>query len=543
MKDLIVGKEAANRSVEALRLIANAVGSTLGPAGCPALIDKFESSVRETQTSTTKDGVTLLRHLNFIDSVQHAIHSLCVQAALNSVKAAGDGTTSTIVLASSIANAIMQQKSNTPQSYGRFIKKEIEKCSQAVDDFLLDPEEHKNLEYLVAKTSANGDDEIASVASDVVHTLSKYANVIIARDSGNKERYKVVKTDGYVGGSGYHRFRKLYMTFEPRANDMLIPVKLENTAICLVNGNLTKFESIEKTLQTIDSLGKYKYVIFVAFSIDSTFIEQCVEWNREDYMLKIALSEPLLSSGVEGHGFQVMEDVASFTGGKIYDPTHEFKPEFIGECREVNVTGYQTTFLGRSENNRIIQRCKENSEALEYAYSPYQRDVIAARNAELAEGLIKIVVGGGQNADISERADRLDDAVRSAQSVKSGAVAGGGLIYSRIARKVLTDSVLIEALDGILLQNLTNYGVEYDPFKEEEFNDKNYAFSLSSSSYGFETVKESEVVDSADAVRSVLKQATDLAILVSTTRCCSLDSMLKERSNLSLMQSIVQGDQ
>lgn len=542
MKDLVLGDEATRRTSEALEKIALAIGSTLGPSGRSAIIDRYEPALRRTRPVKTKDGVTVLGHIQFEDSVEHAIHGLCESAALQSVTAAGDGTSSTIVLANALAKAILKQNSKTPQAFSREVLKHIKECENQVDKYCLDQTD-TSFSYMVAKTSANGDEEIAKIAQDVVSSNSKYSNVIIQKDPSNPTRYGISKCDGYVGGNGYRRFRQLATTIDRRANDMLYPIELKKCGVVLINGNLTKYDDVKHVADQVwgensTCFDRYDTLLFVAFSVDENILNDIMMFNRE-YNKKIMVTEVTVNASVTGHGFHVLQDIEAFVGGCIHDPLHEFSSSFVGDCGVIEITGTKTTFKGRSKNNKIKQRCKENNELLGCSEYQYERDIIAARNAELAEGLVTIIVGGGQNADVQERADTLDDAVRAAQSAKHGVVAGGGLIYSRVAQGVQLPDSIKDALNGISKCILNNYGEDFDFQNHEKYGDKNFALCIDSSGVRLEQAQKCGVVDSATAVKSVLRQSALLATLIATTRCLSLDNRQKERNNLSLMKDTI----
>jgi len=108
MKQLVVGKQARDMAVDALQEIAEAVGSTLGPAGLPVIFDK-PNQMGELQPTQTKDGVTTISWMSFTDPIKHAVHYFAKQAANHSVLESGDGTTSTVVLSAAIAKAIKQK--------------------------------------------------------------------------------------------------------------------------------------------------------------------------------------------------------------------------------------------------------------------------------------------------------------------------------------------------------------------------------------------------------------------------------------------------
>jgi len=545
MKRLLIGEEATKAAVSALTKIANGIGSTLGPAGCPAIIDKYEPSLKVTRPISTKDGVTVLEHFQFDDAIEHAIHGLAVAASQHTVRLAGDGTTSTIVLADKIAQAILSDNNKTPQAYAREVSSLIDDVIANISKFKISS---KNNAYTAALTASNGDKEIANITKTIIEKVSKYSNVTVVKEPTRPEKYTLDVTDGYTCGGGYRKFRQLSITINKLANDSMTEWSISKPLVVIINGNLTSMELVDKIMDKItereDLTSTHSNFLLLAFSVDDDIASKISQINRTTDT-KIMVSEVAVATGIEGHGFQVFADAAAYCGCEIYDPVSEFDCDLhVGSCEEVLFASYKTIIKGKSPKNTIIQRCKENNDLLKFAGNQYQRDIISTRNSELANGTLTVTVGGGQSASVQERADRLDDAIRAAQSaVNDGVVAGSGLTYIRAAKIAGIDikcPSLYNALHGVYNTVMDNFGIKATPVDDNILAEKKKTFIINNGVWGYDDAVKNGVVDSILAVKTVLMQATQLAILVTTTRCLSVDDKQKERNSLSMMQNYLQ---
>lgn len=532
-KTLIAGDRARDEAVKALTEIANAVATTLGPTGLPAIIDQ-KSIGGELYPTVTKDGVSCINAMSFVDPIYHAVWTFAKSAATHSVIDSGDGTTSTVVLAAAIARMIRNNKSLTPQLYARKIARLIDQCCDQVRSMALKSAETTRQ---VAFTSCNGDQEIADIAIQAIGMASGYGTIIIEKNVMSRDRYKVVRQEGYQGGRGYRHLPPLAISVNSVAGSNA-PFTMSKPYVLLYNGELHEMRQIEPAVKALaDATGTrgFNLVCFAYDFWDDLGYKIIEKINTRYPNVKVMLSKTRQTAEV-GAGLQTMLDISAITGATVLDggsyETVTF--EQLGTCSEIEFTSNQTVLKGRSPKNTIVQRIQDNLMGAQYARSEVDKDQILARNAELSEGLVTVVVGGGHMASIQERADRMDDAIKAAQAAKrGGAVPGCGATYIKAAQAIESSPEFVEALSSVNRAILVNYGLSEELVPTTYNDGETCRISENGLEYGdFITLG---VADACDTVCSVLKNGSELGILCATTGCAVLTTDLEKLSDMRLI--------
>jgi chaperonin GroEL len=251
MKSLEIGKDARKAAVGALDKIASAVATTMGPRGMPFIIEKENSMDGKLSPTITKDGLTVLRSMSFGDPIQSAVHNLCVQASSHTVLSAGDGTTSTIVLASAIAKEILfsLEHAQKPQKLAREIQKQAAAAIAAIAGEAVKSEDAVRI---VAETSTNGDQELTDAVMQVVAKSSAFGSIIIERDSMKKEKYQVVVHDGLVAGNGYEKCRQFGNTLSNKVGENA-PFEIDTPKVICFDGELMYNTQLTPLLNKINA--------------------------------------------------------------------------------------------------------------------------------------------------------------------------------------------------------------------------------------------------------------------------------------------------
>ncbi|MEM4379168.1 MAG: TCP-1/cpn60 chaperonin family protein [Thermoplasmatales archaeon] len=467
MKHLSIGENSRIKLADALEAISLAVGSTLGPGGRPFGFDKLGADMR-LSASFTKDGLTVLKSLSFNDPAMDAVLQYCKQASSNSVLASGDGTTSTIVLANAVAQAILKSKnSKVPQALARQIESEANKAiacirSEAVKS--MDAVKH------VALTSANGDEELANVVLEAIKESSAFGTLVVEKNPASSIRYKISKQDGYSGCGGYNYNNTLALSASANGEAAASrPLEWDNPLVLLFNGNIHLVPQIEPVLAQWGKAcsEKPRHLVIVCYETSDEICNKLLVVNRQmgKHGVGVFIVKPRLTAEINS-GLQIMRDLAAFCGiheNRIVDGGNfrDLDVSFFGTCRRVSIALTHTAFLGRAENHWVEERVKQNHSIVENARSEFDKQITSIRNAELAEGLVKVEIGGGLLPDLQERADRFDDASKAAQScMKDGALPGCGVSYIRAGELAKVGPELSEALQIIHKTVLLNYGVQ-----------------------------------------------------------------------------------
>ena len=526
MKKIMIGENARNEAVDALELISLAVGSTLGPQGAPFVFERLGADERQKPTAS-KDGLTVLNSLEFEAPILNAIHFYAQQAAAHSVMASGDGTTSTIVLAAAVARAIHDSKAVLPQTFARQIRKE---ANLAVSLIKAEADITPECVRLVATASANGDTELVDVALEAVNKSSAFGTILIEKSPASRDRYKVVKSDGYVGGKGYNYNTVFASSCSPNATENA-PFEWENVSVCVLNGNLFDpavkneiLKAFEKKIN-LEGVNNQKLIIF-AFDASDDQLNDLIVFNRKmaQQGISVFVSKPRLSAEVNS-GVQLWRDIEAYTGSVMIDGGNyrNILPNMFGSVKKVRMTPNQTVLLGRADNHWVEQRVQQNQNIVDTSESAFDREITSIRNSELAEGLVKIEVGGGLLPDIQERVDRLEDAVKAAQAcMRSGALPGCGASYIRAGALAEVCPALSQSLSTIHNQIMSNFGD-----KAETIFDKGQTCYIEEAGVTRGDFRDLGVMDAAETVCAVIKNGVDLGILVATLGGYSLIHKIK----------------
>jgi chaperonin GroEL len=543
-KTFLVGEKARKEAVDALSAIAEAVGTTLGPSGLPAILDKH-SSFGGSVPVVTKDGVTTLQAMEFLDPIQNAVLSFAKNAANHAVLESGDGTTSSVVMAAAIAKAVLSESSKAPQAYAREIQSEINKCIQYVRANAI---KSPDLARSVALTSCNGDVEIADAVMEAIDKVSAYGSILIEKNMLSKERYTIDRQEGYEGGRGY----RWHPTLARSVNHISTgnaPFDIQKPYVFLYNGELHDVSQLSSTVAALSAHCGAKGFNLVCFAYDiwEDLGHKLIELNARYPNVKIFANKTKMSAEYGG-GLQVLLDIAAITGATILDGGNYATAtiEQLGSCGSIEVTPCKTVLKGRSPNNTIKERIVENLNGIEWARTDVDKDIIAARNAELSEGLVRIIVGGGHVANIQERADRVDDAVKAAQAaLRSGVVPGCGVSYIVAAANSTTNKHVQQAATCVFSHIFKNHGTDTTLMLQEflELASKKENQTCKIDELGeihTGDFRELGVCDAAETVCAVLHHGSELGLLCATTGFATLTTNLDKLQDIELIRKVME---
>lgn len=509
-----VGDQSRRVLLKALNFIAQAVGSTMGPGGRPFGFDKTGADMRR-QASWSKDGLTVLKALEFELPAWHAVLQYAKQAASHSVVASGDGTTSTIVLANAVAKAISGAQERSPQAVARQVEDDVTRVCEAIRGEAI---KTKEVTKLVALTSTNGDAELTDVVLDAIGHSGAFGTVVVEKNPGSAVRYKTTRQDGYSNCGGYNYNPTFALSASPNAASSK-PIEWGEPKVLIWNGSLITEGQIQPILAAWNETLKEKpsNLVLLAFDVSDEVANKLLVTNRTlaKHDVGVFVVRPRLTAEVNS-GLQVMRDLAAFCGiadDKIVDGGNyrDLDTSFFGTCGSVKIAPGNTMFLGRSPNHWVDKRVQQNQSIVAEARSQFDKQITSIRNAELAEGLVKVEVGGGHLPDLQERADRFDDACKAAQSCMwHGALPGGGLSYIRAAHLVPNVSpALKQAFSSIFETIRTNFDEKLVIAIDA---DGKQGYKLSRSGVEFGPAIELGVLDACETVCAVIKNGVALGV-------------------------------
>lgn len=496
-----------------LNKVANAVKSTLGPAGNTVIIDR-----KYLGTATTKDGVTVAKSVVLLDDVENIAATMIKQVASKAVSEAGDGTTTATILAQALYNEGLKILPFIRNKYE--LKRSIEKYSKEVIDYIKcfsnevslgEEGTNINLEN-IAKISSNGDEEMAKAIVKAFEMVGEQG--IISVDDGMTEGYVVDRTDGLKVDAG---MTHPYFMTDARK----LECEQNNVTVLLVKDGVSSLQPIVPVLEMVAQQGK-PLAIF-----SDNFTDQVVELCLMNKM-KAKLDIDLIK--VQGYGANkdgIFEDIAAITGATPIDKMT--KPEELMEC-----LGQATKIVSnKSETNIISDKKDENKfnehiemlkTKLESEVNKTNKEKIENRISKLLGGVATIKVSKATPEEVHEAKDRLDDAINAVRAaLEEGFVPGAGTMFYMASKALIDDGsegykVMKLALEAPLRTLCENTGFSFDYVKQLLSNQVcGQGIDFSKNEPAVTDLYVSGIIDPTKVLRVALESAVSIVNLLLTS--------------------------
>lgn len=500
-----------------LNKVANAVKSTLGPAGNTVLIDR-----KYLGTATTKDGVTVAKSIVLKDDVENIAATMIKQVAAKAVDEAGDGTTTATILAQAIYNEglkvlpYVKNRNDLKRSIEKYAKEVVERIKNSSMQITFDKNSDNIELYNIAKISSNGDSDMARAIVDAFKLVGKEG--IISVDDGVVEGYVVDRVDGLKVDAG---IAHPYFISDVRK----LECEQNKPYVLLVKDGLDSFQPIIPVLEMVGQQGK-SITIF-----SDNFSEQVIELalaNRMKAKLDICLVK------IQGYGANkdgIFEDVSALTGSTPIDKmtTPDDLLKCVGHADKIIANKNETNIIASDKDelkfNEHIEMLKTK---LETEVNKSNKDKIEDRISKLLGGVATIKVSKATAEEVHEAKDRLDDAINAVRAaLEEGFVAGAGSVFYRLSYELYDDGfntdgyrVMTEALRAPLKTLCENSGVSYDYVKqipEMKFINYGIDFSVDTGTVMPQDLVLAGIIDPAKVLRVALESAVSIANLLLTS--------------------------
>jgi len=430
-KDVRFSTDARDRILRGVEILNNAVKITLGPKGRNVVIEKSYGAPR-----ISKDGVTVAKEIELSDKFENLGAQLVREVASKQHDAAGDGTTTATVLASSIARegAKAVAAGLNPMDLKRGI-------DLAVDAIVADLKKNSkkvssNDEIAqIGKISANGDQFIGNEIAKAMQKVGNEGVITV------EEAKSLVTDTEIVEGMQFDR-GYLSPYFITNAEKMV--AELEDPYILVHEKKLSSLQALLPILEAVVQSGKP--LIIIAEDVEGEALATLVV-NKLRGGLKIAAVK---APGFGDRRKAMLEDISILTAGQLISEELGIKLEnvtlqMLGRAKRVRIDKEATTIIdGAGEKKDIEARIGQIKAQIEETTSDYDREKLQERLAKLAGGVAVIRVGGATEVEVKEKKDRVDDALNATRAaVEEGISPGGGVALLRA----------IPALDAIKVEN------------------------------------------------------------------------------------------
>jgi len=530
------GDDSRKKLIDGVNQLADAVVTTLGPNGRNVVIQN-EQGIPQ----STKDGVTVAKAIELEDTVENTGAQLVKQAAIRTAEQAGDGTTTSTLLAREIVNSGMRYSDKGHNIVE--IKRGIDRCVKAHVDYLRKISQDISSEdqlRQVATISANNDEEVGELIATAMEKVGR-DGVITIEESRTGETY-LETVEGMQFSRGY---KSPYFVTN---NDNLTCV-LKDAAILFYNGRIGNVKDLLPLLENLSQ--QAKSLLIVAEDIDGEALATLIVNKMRGILNVCAVKAPDFGD----RRTLLLQDMATLTGGQVVDKDKgmkldKFDLKWLGECRTVTVTKETTTIVdGAGEEKQIEELCTELQSQIENSTTPFEVEKLQERLAKLTGGVAVVHVGGNTETEMKEKKDRVDDALQATKAaIEEGIVPGGGLALLRAAYNVECEvnmenndqkigcSIVKSSLRKPFKQILTNAGVE-DASRIE--------FSVTSgeklgTGYDIKTGEFSDflkkgIIDPTKVTRCALENAASIAGTILLTECTVVNKPQENKEEVGAM--------
>lgn len=485
-----------------LKRLKDAVAPTLGPLGKLVLLDRLTMFPQ-----ATKDGATVAREIESEDKLEDLAIRVCREISMRTEEEAGDGTTTSIILAEALVRKGFELIGNGNIHYHHF-KRQLERSLKIVLESL----EHHSKKHLsdadiksIIRVSSNYDEDLVNLISKAIEKTNRHGALLIEEARGLETSVDIVQGFSYDKGP-----LSPYFYTNPQKE----LTEYADSAVLMIKGRL---DVSEKLIKVLGYCGANNLPLLVVADEISPEALTMLVINKVQGGLKFVATQ------LPYHGdrhWSIFDDLAAVTGGQILD-SHSLsllEPESLGRAKRIVLSKKRTVVVAHEDRDIYIeQQCQLIGERGQKETSSFMLAHLKERLGRLRGGVAVLRIGAPTELEMREKKDRAADAYLAARSaIESGSSIGGGYSYYRehldITRHNMVpgDEALGKALIAPLEQLRINAGM--DERFLIELASKGKVFNMRTSLS--EKISETEVLDSTKVLMSALENAVSIATIL-----------------------------
>jgi chaperonin GroEL len=531
-KQLVFTEEARRKLKNGMDVVANAVATTLGPKGRNVAVDrKFGSP------TITHDGVSVAKEIELEDPFENMGAQLLKEAASKTNDIAGDGTTTSTVLAYAIVNEGL--KALAAGYNPMLLKHGIEMATDEVVKSLKKMSVKIDTKEEIASVATNSaaDAEIGGLIADVMDKVGK--DGVITVEESKSMQFETEYVEGMQFDRGYI---SAYMITDSEHMEAVI----SEPYILINEKKISAAQDIVPILEKLVQLGKRELVI-IAEDIDGEALATLVLNKLRGMLNVLAVKAP----GFGDRRKAMLQDIAVLTGGTVISEETGRKLETatlqdLGRAEKVTADKDNTTIIGgKGSSSEIKGRVELIRVEIDKSTSDYDREKLQERLAKLSGGVAIIRVGAATETELKEKKHRVEDALSAARAaVEEGIVPGGeiSLLNASDALDKITPedeetkvgiNIVRKALEAPIRKLAANAGqdgsVIIDSVHREAKARKNKNIGYNVLTNEFTDMIKAGVIDPLKVVRGALENAASIAAMILTTEVLITDVPEKEK--------------
>lgn len=538
---MVFSDDARKNLQSGVNKLADAVTSTLGPNGRNVIIEQQMGN-----PTSTKDGVTVAKAVELEDKIENIGAQLVKQASIKTADGAGDGTTTSTLLASEIYNSGIQSIADyNVTEVSRGIAKATDMVVEYLEDNSREITDEDQLRQ-VATISANNDPEVGELIASSMDKVGR-EGVVTIEESRTGETYLEV-----VEGMQFNRgYKSIYFVTDNNS----MTATLSNPQILIVDKKVTAAKELLPILEACSA--QNKPLLIIADDIDGEALSTLVVNKMRGTLQVVAVKAPEFGDRKKA----MMEDIATLTGGQVVSPEKgmrldKFNVDWLGSSRKVTVGKEETTIVdGKGDTEAIEQRVEEIKSLIDNSNSPFEKETLQDRLGRLIGGVAIVHVGGQSELEMKEKKDRVEDALHATKAaLEEGILPGGGVALLNAAYKLEFEgaemdfasnseaqgyNILVKAISKPLQKILTNAG-----FVEEEvgiiadtiMTNENFWYGFNIKSDEYVDMFEEGIIDPAKVTRLALENAASVARTMLTTECIISNPVEQKQDQMDFNQ-------
>jgi chaperonin GroEL len=531
-KQLAFSEEARMRLKDGVDVVARAVATTLGPKGRNVALDrKFGSP------TITHDGVTVAKEIELEDAYENMGAQLLKEAATKTNDIAGDGTTTSTVLAHAMVTDGL--KSLAAGSNPMMLKRGIEAAAKAISDEISKKAIDVTTKEEIASVAAISaqDQEIGELIAEVMDKVGKDGVITVEESKGLE-----FETE-YVEGM---QFDRGYISPYFVTDNETMEASIEEPYVLIHDKKISAAADIVPLLEKLVQIGKRELLV-IAEDIEGEALATLVLNKLRGMLNVVAVKAP----GFGDRRKAMLQDIAILTGGTVITEELGRKLESVtvndlGQAGKVAVTKDDTTVIeGKGDADKIKGRIEEIKVEIERSTSDYDREKLQERLAKLSGGVAVIRVGAATETELKEKKHRVEDALSATRAaVEEGIVPGGGValinaLGSIKKLKMDTDdenigvNIVRKALEVPMRKIAANAGQDGAVIEDTvlrtqaEKENTNIGYDVLTGKY-VDMVKAG-IIDPAKVTKGALENAASIAAMILTTEALITDAPEDEK--------------
>ena len=529
-KIIETGSDSRTKLLSGVKQLADAVVTTLGPNGRNVVIAQQGGNLPQ----STKDGVTVAKTVTLKDPVENLGAQMVKQAAVQTGDSAGDGTTTSTLLAKELIAEGMIHTNLSPKHNAVAIKRGMDKTAKEIVKHLkemsTDIASEEQIKQ-VATISANNDEEVGNLIAAAIDKVGLDGVVTVEESKSYETTLETV--EGMQFDRGY---KSPYFV----TDNSTMQAQLDDPYILIYDGRISQVKELLPILEGVSQ--QNKSMLIIAEDIDGEALAAMIVNKMRGILKCCAVKAPDFGE----RRTHILEDIAVLTGGTVISKQKGHRLDKItfdqlGTSRGITIEKERTTIVdGSGTEEAITARLEEVKDQIERADSNYAVEQLQQRLAKMAGGVAVINVGGFTETEMKEKKDRVDDALHATRAaLDEGIVAGGGVALLEAKSRLETanqlvcegdeaigSEILINAIEKPFIQILLNAGIEkyhniLSIVEEGHAIMENMGYNIKTKEY-VDMIKEG-IIDPTKVTRTALENAVSIAGTMLITECTIVD--------------------